>query len=59
MPHKQQPVSVAELHDIYGGDRPKPKVEDTASYRKSSFSVREAGHPGAPPRPLNEKKKGR
>lgn len=49
MPHKQRPVSVADLHDIYGGERPAPRAEGSATYRKASFSVREAGHPGTPP----------
>lgn len=48
MPHEQRPVSVADLHRIYGGKR-KPEPERPAAYRKSSFSVREPGHPGAPP----------
>lgn len=58
MPHKQRPVSVADLHDIYGGERPAPKTEGSATYRKASFSVREAGHPGtAPPRPPSNGKR--
>ncbi|UGB37165.1 hypothetical protein [Frateuria soli] len=58
MPHKQQPVSVAELHDIYGGERSAPKAGSAATYRKTSFSVREADHPGSPPpRPVPDGKK--
>jgi hypothetical protein len=58
MPHKLRPVSVADLHDIYGGERPAPRAECAADYRKTSFSVREAGHPGTPPpRPLPTDKK--
>ncbi|MGN2243825.1 hypothetical protein ACFWZU_09985 [Frateuria sp. GZRR33] len=58
MPHKQRPVSVAELHNIYGGDRQPPRTEDPANYRKASFSVRETDHPGTPPpRPPSTGKK--
>jgi hypothetical protein len=49
MPHKHQPVSVADIHSIYGGKQPAAKPRESATYRKASFSVREAGHPGAPP----------
>ena len=49
MPHKERPVSVADIHNIYGGKHPAEKAETSATYRKASFSVREAGHPGAPP----------
>jgi hypothetical protein len=51
MPHKLHPVSVADIHDIYGGKRTAdaPTAAATATYRKASFSVREAGHPGEPP----------
>jgi hypothetical protein len=49
MPHKQQPVSVADIHSIYGGKQPAAKPRESPTYRKASFSVREAGHPGAPP----------
>jgi hypothetical protein len=50
MAHKLRPVSVADIHTIYGGKRPSAEPADpSASYRKASFSVREAGHPGTPP----------
>ena len=50
MAHKLPPVSVADIHSIYGGKRAVAEpVEPSASYRKASFSVREAGHPGTPP----------
>lgn len=49
MPHKQRPVSVADIHSIYGGKQPAAKPQDSATYRKASFSVREADHPGSPP----------
>lgn len=49
MAHKQRPVSVADIHDIYGGQRPNAKAEASPSYRKASFSVRETSHPGSPP----------
>jgi hypothetical protein len=49
MPHKQRPVSVADIHSIYGGKQQAAQPQDPATYRKASFSVREAGHPGAPP----------
>lgn len=49
MPHEQRPVSAADLHEIYGGKRTSPKPKGSATYRKSSFSVREPDHPGAPP----------
>lgn len=49
MPHKERPVSVADIHSIYGGKRPVGKPEGPANYRKTAFSVREAGHPGEPP----------
>lgn len=49
MPHKQRPVSVADIHNIYGGKQPAEKPQESATYRKASFSVREPDHPGAPP----------
>lgn len=49
MPHKERPVSVADIHHIYGGKRPAAQADASPDYRKTSFSVREAGHPGAPP----------
>jgi hypothetical protein len=49
MPHKQRPVSVADIHSIYGGKQPAQKPQESGTYRKASFSVREPGHPGAPP----------
>lgn len=49
MPHKQPPVSVADIHSIYGGKRPAEKSESSPAYRKASFLVREPSHPGAPP----------
>ena len=50
MAHKLRPVSVADIHSIYGGRQPAPNAhEEAATYRKASFSVREAGHPGTPP----------
>jgi len=64
MPHKLQPVSVADIHDIYGGkrssDAPAASVNPVA-YRKASFSVREEGHPGEPPprQPPNVKPRNR
>lgn len=61
MPHKERPVSVAEIHSIYGGKRAAGKPDQAASYRKASFSVREAGHPGEPPprQPPNARLRGR
>lgn len=50
MAHKLTPVSVADIHSIYGGKQPTARApEPSGSYRKASFSVREAGHPGTPP----------
>lgn len=49
MAHKEPLVSVADIHSIYGGRRPEGKTETSPSYRKASFSVREADHPGTPP----------
>lgn len=50
MAHKLRPVSVADIHSIYGGRQPSPNPpEEGATYHKASFSVREAGHPGTPP----------
>jgi hypothetical protein len=49
VPHKENPVSVADIHSIYGGKRPVEQTEASAKYHKASFSVREASHPGAPP----------
>jgi hypothetical protein len=49
MPHKERPVSVADIHNIYGGKKPAEKQDASATYRKASFSVREASHPGTPP----------
>jgi hypothetical protein len=61
MPHKQRPVSVADIHSIYGGTQPAAQPQDPATYRKASFSVREAGHPGSPParQPPNTKPRSR
>lgn len=61
MPHKERPVSVADIHSIYGGKRSVEKPDGSASYRKASFSVREAGHPGEPPprQPPNPKTRNR
>lgn len=61
MPHKQRPVSVADIHSIYGGKRPAEQPDRSATYRKTSFSVREAGHPGEPParQPPNGKPRNR
>lgn len=54
MPHTLKPVTVAEIHQIY--DRGSISGADAAttataapSYRKTSFSGREASHPGYPP----------
>jgi hypothetical protein len=61
MPHKQQPVSVADIHSIYGGKQRAPQPQGSATYRKASFSVREEGHPGTPPprQPPNTKTRSR
>lgn len=61
MPHKQRPVSVADIHSIYGGKQPVEKPQGSATYRKASFSVREADHPGSPPprQPPNTKPRSR
>jgi hypothetical protein len=64
MPHKLQPVSVADIHDIYGAKRSQETAATSVTapaYRKSSFSVREAGHPGEPPprQPPNVKPRNR
>jgi hypothetical protein len=49
MPHKQRPVSIADIHSIYGGKQPAARPQDPAAYRKASFLVRDADHPGSPP----------
>ena len=35
MPHKQRPVSVADIHNIYGGKQPAEKPLESATYRKA------------------------
>jgi len=61
VPHKEKPVSVADIHSIYGGQRPVEQPGASAKYHKASFSVREAGHPGTPPprQPPNTKTRSR
>lgn len=50
--HTPKPVTAAEIHQIYGsGALPGSEAAEQPrqSYRKTSFSGREASHPGYPP----------
>jgi hypothetical protein len=60
MPYVQRPTSMAEIHSIYGdGKSPGRPTESAPAYAKSSFSTRDAHHPGFPPQPPARRSKPR
>jgi len=53
MAHSFKPVTAAEIHQIYGcgsiASDGTAEAPAAPTYRKTSFSGREASHPGSPP----------